>query len=227
MNRAETLQQLARVCRGDRDDAAQAAIVPSCAPALDTVLPGGGWRAGTIVEVMPKDIGIGELRLLLPALAQITQAERCVAFVSPPFIPYAPALSQHGVNLERLVVIQAQNPKDILWSVEQTLRCRAFGAVLAWPAAARDRDVRRLQLAAEAGDSIGFLYRSPAAALESSPAAVRLILQATPSGALKVDVLKCRGARGGVSIHVHRAGWSESHKEAESAASDQSPVTSH
>jgi cell division inhibitor SulA/protein ImuA len=227
MNRAETLQQLAKVCRGDRDDAAQAAIVPSCAPALDAVLPGGGWRAGTIVEVMPKDVGIGELRLLLPALAQITQAERYVAFVSPPFIPYAPALSQHGVNLERLVVIQAQNPKDILWSVEQTLRCRAFGAVLAWPTAARDRDVRRLQLAAEAGDSIGFLYRSPAAALESSPAAVRLTLDATPQGALKIGLLKCRGARGGVSVHVNRADLSASHTQAESAVSDQSLVTNH
>jgi hypothetical protein len=225
MNRVETLQQLARVCRGDRADAAQAMIVPSCAPALDAVLPGGGWRAGTIVEVMPQDVGIGELRLFLPALAQITQAERCVAFVSPPFIPYPPALTQHGVNLERLVVIQAQTSKDILWSVEQTLRCRAFGAVLAWPAAARDRDVRRLQLAAEAGDSIGFLYRPAAAARESSPAAVRLILQATPQRALQIDVLKCRGARSGVSVHVSRD-KEEPRDERGRIASDQSLVAS-
>jgi hypothetical protein len=204
MNRADTLQQLARLCRGDRDDAAQATIVSSCVHALDAVLPGGGWRAGAIVEMMPTDVGIGELRLLLPTLAQITNAERHVAFVSPPFIPYAPALAQQGVNLERLLVIQAQNAKDILWSVEQTLRCRAFGAVLAWPTTVRDRDVRRLQLAAEAGDSIGFLYRPAAAAHESSPAAVRLVLQATEQGAFRIDVVKCRGARGGVSIHVSR-----------------------
>jgi hypothetical protein len=227
MNRAETLQQLARLCRGDRDDATQTTIVPSCVHALDAVLPGGGWRAGAIVEVMPTDVGIGELRLLLPTLTQITNAERHVAFVSPPFIPYAPALAQQGVNLERLVVIQAQNAKDILWSVEQTLRCRAFGAVLAWPTTARDRDIRRLQLAAEAGDSIGFLYRSPAAALESSPAAVRLALEAAAQGALKIDVLKCRGARGGVSVHVNRVSWNESHKEEKNAESGQSLVTSH
>ena len=202
MNRAETLQQLARLCRGDRDDAAQAAVVPSCVQALDAVLPGGGWRAGAIVELMPMDVGIGELRLLLPALAQITNAERHIAFISPPYVPYAPALVQQGVNLERLLIIQAQSAKDVLWSVEQTLRCRAFGAVLAWPTAARDRDVRRLQLAAEAGESIGFIYRPAAAARESSPAAVRLLLQAAQQGALRIDVLKCRGARGGFSIHA-------------------------
>lgn len=227
MNRDETLQQLARLCRGDRDDASQATLVPSGVHALDAVLPGGGWRAGAIVELMPTDVGIGELRLLLPTLAQITNAERHVAFVSPPFIPYAPALVQLGVNLERLVVIQAQNAKDILWSVEQTLRCRAFGAVLAWPTTARDRDIRRLQLAAEAGDSIGFLYRPTSAARESSPAAVRLVLQTIGQGALKIDVLKCRGARGGVSIHANRDCWNDSHKEAESVESDQSLVTSH
>jgi hypothetical protein len=33
---------------------------------LDAVLPGGGWQVGTIVELMPTAIGIGELRLIVP-----------------------------------------------------------------------------------------------------------------------------------------------------------------
>ena len=77
--------------------------------ALDAVLPGGGWQRGTIVELMPADIGIGELQLLMPALARITNTDRHVALIAPPYIPFAPALSQHGMRLDRLLVIRAQH----------------------------------------------------------------------------------------------------------------------
>jgi protein ImuA len=201
MNRAETLQHLAWLCRNGRAVTA-AAIEASGWTELDAVLPGGGWQAGTVVELMPAATGIGELRLLLPALARITGAGRHVTLIAPPYIPFAPALSQHGVRLERLLVIQAQHADDILWAAEQSLRCRSFGAVLAWPATIRDREVRRLQLAAEAGGSTGFLYRSVDAAHEASPAALRLKLRRADSNGLQIDVLKCRGGRSGQSVKV-------------------------
>lgn len=198
MNRAETLQHLAWLCRNGRSVAAPT-VEASGWMQLDAVLPGGGWQAGTIVELMPAVIGIGELSLLMPALARITSAGRHVALVAPPYIPFAPALCRHGVQLERLLVIQAQQPEDILWSAEQALRCRSFGAVLAWPSTIKDRETRRLQLAAEAGGSTGFVYRCAEAALESSPAALRLKLHRT-SSQLAIDVIKCRGGRSGISV---------------------------
>ena len=201
MNRAETLQHLAWLCSNGR--AVTAPVVEASGwTELDAVLPGGGWQAGTVVELMPTATGIGELRLLLPALARITGAGRHVTLIAPPYIPFAPALSQHGVRLERLLVIQAQQADDILWAAEQSLRCRSFGAVLAWPATIRDREVRRLQLAAEAGGSTGFLYRSVDAAREASPAALRLQLRRTDHNELQIDVLKCRGGRSGQSIKI-------------------------
>jgi len=201
MNRAETLQHLAWLCRNGR--ALTAAVVEASGwTELDAVLPGGGWQAGTIVELMPAVTGIGELRLVLPALARITGAGRHVTLIAPPYIPFAPALAQQGVRLDRVLVIQAQQAEDILWAAEQSLRCRSFGAVLAWPATIRDREIRRLQLAAEAGGSTGFLYRSLDAARESSPAALRLKLRRTENSALQIDVLKCRGGRSGMSVKV-------------------------
>lgn len=196
--RRETLEQLARLCRNGREGPPPR-IEPS-GSALDAILPGGGWQAGTIVELMPVSDGIGELRLLMPTLAQITQSERHVAMIAPPYIPFAPALLQHGLRLEHFWIIRAQTATDILWSAEQTLRCKSFGAVLTWPISIRDREVRRLQLAAEAGNSIGFVYRPPAAAMESSPAAVRLRLQGATDGQLNIDVVKCRGTRAGMSV---------------------------
>lgn len=200
-SRAETLEQLARVCRNGREGPPPR-VEPSGSASLDAVLPGGGWQSGTVVELMPVSEGIGELRLLMPALAKITHSERHVAMIAPPHIPFAPALLRHGLRLEHFWIIRAQSAADILWSAEQTLRCKSFGAVLAWPTAIRDREVRRLQLAAKAGSSIGFVYRSPVAARDSSPAAVRLRLQTDASGQLNIDVVKCRGARAGMSLDV-------------------------
>jgi hypothetical protein len=201
MDRAATLEQLTRLCNLNREGVAPPAIEATGFAELDAVLPQGGWQSGTIVELMPTQVGIGELRLLMPALARITQGERRVAMISPPYIPFAPALSHHGVRLEHLLIIRAEKNADALWAIEQTLRCQSFGAVLGWPEAIRDRDVRRLQLAAEAGRSTGFLYRSPQAAHEASPAAVRMRLQAHEQG-LSIDVLKCRGTRSGFSVTV-------------------------
>jgi len=200
LNRAETLEQLARLCR--REGTVPPAIHATGCAALDAVLPHGGWQSGTIVELMPTQIGVGEFRLLLPALASITNTDRHVALVAPPYIPFAPALNNHGVRLERLLIIRTDKHADTLWAIEQTLRCKSFGAVVGWPENIKDRDTRRLQLAAEAGRSVGFLYRSPAAMIESSPAAVRLKLQPTAAGDLAIDVLKCRGTRSGFSVHV-------------------------
>ncbi|MDY6945846.1 MAG: translesion DNA synthesis-associated protein ImuA [Pseudomonadota bacterium] len=204
-SRTQTLEQLARLCRNGREGPPPR-VEPSGSVSLDAVLPGGGWQSGTIVELMPASDGIGELRLLMPALAKITQSERHVAMIAPPYIPFAPALLRHGLRLEHFWIIRAHSAVDILWSAEQTLRCKSFGAVLAWPQAIRDRDVRRLQLAAEAGGSIGFVYRPPSAARESSPAAVRLRLQAEAGGQLNIEVVKCRGARAGMSIEA-ASGW--------------------
>lgn len=206
MNRAEKLEQLARLRSINREGVAPAAIEPSGSAELDAALPGGGWQSGTIVELMPAQTGIGELRLLMPALARITCTDRYVALISPPYIPFAPALSQQGVQLERLLVIRAQEPADILWAFEQTLRCKSFAAAVAWPLTIRDREIRRLQLAAEAGRSTGFLYRPPAAALESSPAALRLRLRADQQSGLELEILKCRGGRSGICVQMQRGG---------------------
>lgn len=201
MNRAEMLQQLTQLCRSGIETTPKT-ITPSGWNVLDAFLPDGGWQSGSIVELMPDHIGIGELRLLMPTLARITQAERHIAFVSPPFIPFAPALNQQGIQLDRLFVINAQSTKDMLWCIEQTLRCKSFGAVLGWPSQLVDRDIRRLQLAAEAGSSIGFIYRSPRAAHEASPAAVRIQLAADVQNRLELKILKCRGARSGIRMTI-------------------------
>lgn len=189
---------------GQANDPARAIAVPTGFAELDAALPGGGWPIGAITELMPEAQGIGELSLLMPALAHLSRAGRYLAWIAPPCLPYPPALVQHGLALERVLLVQAHDARSVLWAAEQVLRCAAIGAVLAWPEALLDdRRVRRLQLAAEAGGSCGWLYRPPAAAQQSSPAALRLKLRSIEGG-LHVDIHKARGRRAHALV-VHPA----------------------
>ncbi len=185
------------------DDQSRPSAQPTGFANFDALLPGGGWPVGAITEVMPETQGIGELSLLLPALAQLSRAGRYLVWIAPPCLPYPLALAQHGLVLNRMVLVQARDAASVLWAAEQALRCPAVGAVLAWPASLDDRRVRRLQLAAETGGSCGVLYRPPSAALQPSPAALRLRLKALNTG-LHVEIQKARGGHAHALV-VHPA----------------------
>jgi cell division inhibitor SulA/protein ImuA len=149
--------------------------------------------------------GIGELTVLIPALAALTrpvlgEAPKWVAWIAPPFIPYAPALTQRGIRIERLLMIHpSTGRKDRLWAIEQVVRSGSSIGVLAWLAEAEDVALRRLQLATEERECWTVLFR-PAEALQArSPAALRIRLsqysEERISAGIRVEILKCRGGR--------------------------------
>lgn len=160
---------------------------------------------GALTELLPSQEGIGELGLIMPALAHLSQRGRWVAWIAPPYIPYAPALAGQGIRLSQLLIIQPQSSRDSLWAVEQTLRSGQCGAVVTWPREIDDRALRRLQLAAEAGQAWGLLYRSPQTATTASPAALRISLQSAAEG-LSVRILKRRGGSATAPITLKREG---------------------
>ena len=163
--------------------------------ALDARLPGGGWPVGTLIEIAPAYDGLGELRLTLPALKSWCQEGRNVAFVSPPHIPYAPALVRCGLTLNSLLWVVADCDEDGRWAAEQLLR-EGAAAVLLWSTVKEDRALRRLQLAAEAGKACAFLYRPPLTLTQASPASVRIALSAADDG-VSLDLVKVRGGHPG------------------------------
>lgn len=189
---ADLLQRQA-VWRGGAAPATLAEpAVPTGYAGLDAELPGGGWPAGGLVEVLCRSEGIGELQIVLPALAALTAAGHRVAWLAPPHLPYAPALRAAGVRLEHLTVIRAPGRRDALWAAEQALRARSFHALLLWLPRASYAELRRLAVAAQAGPGFVLAFRPPEAACESSPAVLRLALEAG-EGQLAVRILKRRG----------------------------------
>jgi protein ImuA len=76
-------------------------------------------------------------------------------------IPYGPGLDALGIAPEGLITVAAPRARDVLWTMEEALRCRALAAVIGEVRAGRIDQVatRRLSLAAAAGDTIGVLLR--------------------------------------------------------------------
>jgi hypothetical protein len=166
--------------------------VPTGFAELDAVLPGGGWPAGALTEIHCERPGTGELQLVMPAAARLTQSGRWLMLIAPPYIPYAPALISHGVRLSRVMLVQTAATEESLWACGQALSSHGCGAVLAWLERAPERSFRRLQLAAENNDALALLFR-PGRALPASPAALRLHVSKFQSRTL-VRILKRRGS---------------------------------
>jgi protein ImuA len=159
--------------------------------ALDAELPGGGWPAAGLTELLLPEPGSGELRLLSPGLARLG---RPVLWIAPPFMPYAPALRAQGWSLSDLHWVDPQGEADAAWAAEQALRSRACAAVLWWTGGRTAMPVlRRLHLAAQEGRLPLFALRPLTAAGQSSPAPLRLACAAAPAGRIEVALLKRRG----------------------------------
>lgn len=194
---------------GRQNDAAW----PTGFAALDAELPGRGWPARVLTELLLPHPGVGEFRLLAPALVAVQQAQRSVMLFDPPAAPCGWALAALGLDMQQLVVVRSRSllpvrplrgagaqaterppAADALWALEQALKSGHVGAVLAWlPRRLRPDALRRLQLAAQGHDGPAFLVREVEAHCKPSAAPLRLLLESSGPDEMGLRILKRRG----------------------------------
>lgn len=158
--------------------------------ALSAQLPGAGWPSGTLIDLLARQPGIGELRLLGPALAALDG--RPVVLLQPPHPPQILALAALGLAPSQLIWLRSSNSRDALWAAENVLRSGACGALLFWQSHVRSEALRRLHLAAQGGETLFFMLRPLAAAQDASPAPLRLALRPA-AGGIDIEFVKRRG----------------------------------
>ncbi len=183
--------RLPHVWRVDELAPAKAAV-PTGHAVLDQALPGGGWPAGCLIEVLQRTPAQHVWRLLLPALVAVMREKAGPAvLVGPPLQPFGPSLGAQGLPADRLLCVQTEQPALRLWAAEQALRCAQVAAVLAWLPVARHEELRRLHLAAQQHQRLLFVFRGVDHRHEASPATVRLQVQGIES--MEIELVKRRG----------------------------------
>lgn len=127
-------------------------------PALDRLLPDGGLRGGMLLELLAAGRGSGAATLAVRMAAGFQQQrETLIVDRTQSFSP--PAITRLGMSLPRTVIVRPAGEADAIWSLEQSLRCRGVGVVIGQLGRMRDVVLRRLQLAAETGGTVGILLR--------------------------------------------------------------------
>ena len=143
--------------------------LPLGVPAIDRVLPGGGLRLGCIHEVTGDEAATGFCAALLarvgsgearagPAEARgRTQADALLWLAQGDDL-YAPGLVRYGIGAGQLLVVSGLHRQDdMLWAMEEALRCRAVRGVVAEVGGMGFAAGRRLMLAAEGTGVLGLV----------------------------------------------------------------------
>ena len=173
--------------------------VASSFAVLDAFLPWRGFPVGAMTEIMTNTMGSGELSLVLPAMARLTQEKRPILCIGAPHTLFAPALAQVGIDSSRVSQINPactqKQTKENLWSAEQALKTGLPGMVLLWSpahAACPTETLRRLHLATIGRDTMLIHFRGASSMSQPSPAWLRFGYAADDSH-IRLQVLKCRG----------------------------------
>jgi len=180
--------------------------LPLGVEAVDAVL-GGGLLRGALHEIAAP----GEAHLAAAAgfaVGVVTAGEKSIVWLAEDMAVaesgalYGPGLMDLALAPERLLTVAVAQRRDLLWAMEEALRCRAVGAVIGeLRHGTLDMvAVRRLSLAAAKSGALALLLRA-SPDHDASTAATRWIVGASPSpgggGSPAPDLIE--GRRGGVT----------------------------
>lgn len=179
--------------------------------ALNAGLLNEGWPLGSLIEVCQRGFQ-GEWQLFMPAFLSKESGSNelgsgnsrsgnpdagppgLIVLLNPPAEPFSQALIQAGLDLDRLVIVEATEKAPFLACFTELARTAACDAVLAWQPKGNltYTELRKCLLSASDGAGLYVLFRPSSAQQQSSPASLRLFSQAVPGG-LEVTVFKQKG----------------------------------
>ena len=179
---------------------------------IDSLLPTGGLKIAALTEWLASSDSSGAATLSLIAAANhLRQTAGPLVIVDQQGDFYPPAASAFGIAYEKMILVRPQQRADFVWSIDQALRCESVAGVWAIVhGRLDDRDARRFQLAAEIGNTPGFLVRDQSVRGQPSFAETRFYVTTKPalrqtSSAnrfLQVTLDRCRGGVIGQSAQV-------------------------
>ncbi|MEJ7693343.1 Error-prone repair protein ImuA, partial [Daejeonella sp.] len=94
---------------------------------------------------------------------------------------FPPSLKVFGVEPDRLIFVDLKRERDVLWAMEEALKCKGLSAVIGELGEISFTETRRLQLAAEQSRVTGFVLRSDPKKLSATACVARWNITSLPS----------------------------------------------
>ena len=178
--RLQALQRPARIQDGS-------GLLPFGIAAIDTVL-GGGLMRGALHEIAaPAETHSAAATGFALGLAALASSSRLFWIAedmtrAESGAPHGAGFDAFGLAPDRLVTVNVAHRRDLLWGMEEALRCRAVSVVIGEMRGGKIDEiaVRRLSLAAGESGALALLLRAAPAA-DSSTAATRWIVGSASS----------------------------------------------
>jgi protein ImuA len=185
-------------------------VISTLSPALDRLLPAGGFRRGALVEWLSSDSADGAATLALLSARGVLADGGALVVIDRRRLFYPPAAARLGIALEKMIVVRPASQADQAWALDQALRSRGVAAVLCSLEKPDSHTLRRLQLAAETSGVVGLLLRPRQARHEPSWAELRLWVEPLArrpslpgrSRLLRVELLRSRAGPAGGTVEL-------------------------
>jgi hypothetical protein len=164
-----------KIGRGQTSSSAEDTFSTGVA-ALDQLLAANPLRYGMLTEWLSGLAHGGTATLSLLCARQACRQGGALVVIDRRQVFYPPAAAAWGIDLERLILVRPRSTRDELWAAVQSLRSSAVAAVWASIDRLDPRAFRQLQLAAQAGRTLGLLLRPSHACGQPSWADVQLMV---------------------------------------------------
>lgn len=131
-----------------------------CGP-IEQAFAGKVFPAGVVHELVSstQTNAAATNAFIAALLGQLLQADGMCLWVGTKRSIFPPALQLFGVDPGRVIFITPDRAKDVLWVVEEGLKCKAIAAVAGELKALSFTESRRLQLAVEESRVTAFIHR--------------------------------------------------------------------
>jgi protein ImuA len=156
-------------------------VFSSGCTALDALFPAEGIQPGSLVEWIGEGTASGAGTLSLLVCRHMMESSRPIVIVDSDHEMFSLALAAVGFDLSSIVLVRPNSDREALWACEESLRCPAVGVLWARLDHLPSTAFRRLKLAAEESNAVGFLIRSASAVKQPSWADARLMVYPRPS----------------------------------------------
>jgi protein ImuA len=151
--------------------------------AIKNAFPNEAFPLGAVHEFIAAGVedAAATTGFITGILSSIMRSAGAFIWISGSQSVFPPALKSFGIRPEKVIFIHLKKEREILWAMEEALKCKGLSAVIGEVQDVSFTASRRLQLAIEQSQVIGFIVRHNPRSLNTSACLARWKITSLPS----------------------------------------------